>query len=86
MDVAGITGAAGGKMVVPLLVAATLGLASAIGGVYEVGKAVENKRYWDTYYRNTHRLPRYGYRTGYYNYGNYARAAQKFAWSGYWLR
>ena len=56
---------------VPLAVAG-LALSSSLGGIYEIGKGLENRRFWDTYYRRTGRRPKYPYRSGYYSYKNYA--------------
>ena len=64
------------------LMAGAIGLTSAVGGIYGIGQAFENKRYWDTYYRNTGRKPRYPYRTGYYNYNNIAQSLGRFGIAG----
>lgn len=51
-----------------------LGLSAGLGGIYEVGRIAENKRYWETYRKNTGVTPRYPYRTGFNNLGGYASA------------
>lgn len=54
-------------MVAPLAVG-LIAAGSALSGVYNVGKAVENRRFWSEYYKNTHFAPRYPFRSGYYDY------------------
>lgn len=49
---------------VPLLF--TLGGIS--NGIYAVGKAYDNYRYWSDYYRNTGYRPRYPWRAGMYDW------------------
>lgn len=64
------------------LAAVGLGLSSSIGGIYEVAKGFENRRYWDTYYSNHHVRPKYPYRSGYYSYNSYANALGRFSFAG----
>lgn len=52
-------------MPLPLLAAGLIAGGSAISGVYHVKKAIESRKYWDEYYRNTGYRPRYPYRSGY---------------------
>lgn len=71
-------------IVIPALVAG----AALVGGLYEVGKAYENRRYWDSYRRNTGRSPRWYFRSGYSNLGSYSRiigysAAMPWSYGGY---
>lgn len=49
-------------MVLPALV----GIGATLSGIYSVGKAVDNYRYWDDYYKKTGFRPKYMWRT----YGN----------------
>lgn len=64
---------------VGVLTAALVGSAIA-GGVYSAGKGFENQRYWDDYYKNTHRRPKYRFRSGYNNtFGYYSSAVGRFA-------
>lgn len=48
--------------------ATTLVGSNALSGLYNVGRAVDNKRFWDDYYKNTGFKPRYPYRSGYYDW------------------
>lgn len=70
-------------MVLPLLAAGLIAGGSALSGVYSVGKAVENRRYWSEYYKNTHRSPRYRWRSGYYDYLNASGSAMRSAGFSY---
>lgn len=54
-------------MVAPLIAVPFL-VGSSVGGLYSVGKGIENKRFWRDYARNTHRSPRYPFRAGRYDY------------------
>lgn len=65
---------------------AIAGLSAVIGGVYYVGKAKETRRFWDDYQKNTGVTPRYRYRSGFYTYGNYAKALGSFSYGYYGLR
>lgn len=47
-------------MVVPLLAGASF----AISSVYSAGRALDNYRYWDAYYRSTGHRPKYPFRSG----------------------
>lgn len=66
----GITGAAGGDHVLPLLPLA-YGLGATLNGIYSVGKAVDSYRYWNDYYRRTGIKPKYPFRAGVYDYLSY---------------
>ena len=66
-------------MVAPLALGLFAG-AAAIGGMYHVGQAYENRRYWDSYFKNTRRSPRYRYRSGYSNLGYYYAATSAAAY------
>lgn len=59
-------------LVAPLIAGAyaAFALGSVVSGGYHVGKALETRRYWQDYYRNTRRSPRYPFRVGYYDYVN----------------
>lgn len=57
-------------MPLPLLAGGLVAGGSALSGIYRVGKALENRRYWDAYYRNTGYRPLYPFRAGYYDYIN----------------
>lgn len=50
--------------VVPLLLGASFGLSS----IYNTGKALDTRAYWNDYYRNTGYRPRYSYRSGMYDW------------------
>lgn len=52
-------------MPLPLLAAGLIGAGSVLSGGVSVGKAFENRKYWDEYYRNTGYRARYPYRSGY---------------------
>lgn len=54
-------------MPLPLLAAGLIAGSSAVSGVYNVKKALESRKYWDDYYRNTGYRPRYPFRSGYYD-------------------
>lgn len=63
------------------------GLSSFVGGMYNVGKAIENQRYWDTYRKNTHRSPRYPYRSGLYDsYKYFASGVGRLSYGTYMMR
>lgn len=65
----------------PLLAA---GVGLSIGGLYSVGKAYDNFRFWEDYRRNTHRSPKYPWRSGYYDsFGYYANAVKELGYSAY---
>lgn len=51
-----------------MLPALLMGAGALAGGIYSVGQAVENNRYWRDYYRNTGFKPRYPWRTGQYDW------------------
>lgn len=51
-------------MVLPLLMAG----ATALGSIYSVGKAYDSVRYWNDYRRNTGFSPKYGFRSGEFDY------------------
>lgn len=57
-------------MVAPLLIAG--GIASGLSAFYTVGKAVDNVRYWNDYYRRTGYRPRYPFARGYHDWMNYS--------------
>lgn len=59
-----IAGIEGGEMLPALL----MGAGALVGGIYSVGQAVENNRYWNDYYRNTGFRPRYPFRAGQYDW------------------
>lgn len=54
-------------MVAPIL-PLFVGASFALQTVYNMGKASDTRRYWDSYYRNTGFRPRYPYRAGVYDY------------------
>lgn len=55
-------------MVLPLLIA---GAGLGLSAIYNVGKAYDNERYWDAYYRRTGFRPKYSWRAGRYDSVNY---------------
>lgn len=57
---------------IPFLVAGSA--AATIGGMYNVGQAYDSWRYWEDYRRNTHRSPRYPFRSGSVDYLKYSAA------------
>lgn len=80
------TGEGGIDMVAPLAVG-LIAVGSAMSGVYNVGKAVENRRYWSEYRRNTHFTPRYPWRSGYYDYlGSSGGSLRNFGFSYGYLK
>lgn len=44
------------------------GGAYALSGIYNVGKAIDTRNYWRSYYANTGFRPRYPYRAGVYDW------------------
>lgn len=54
-------------MVVPII-PVVAGASFALNSIYSAGKAIDNYRYWNDYYRNTGFRPRYKFRSGYYDY------------------
>lgn len=73
-------------MVAPL-VAGLVAVGSAMTGVYHVGKAVENARYWSEYTRNTGFAPKYPWRTGYYDsMSSIGASARNFGFSYHFLK
>lgn len=54
-------------MPLPLLAAGLIAGSGVVSGVYNVKKALESRKYWDDYYRNTGYRSRYPFRSGYYD-------------------
>lgn len=52
---------------------------TAIGAIYHVGRAVDNVRYWNDYYRNTRMRARYPFRSGQFDYMSELNSAGKDA-------
>lgn len=44
------------------------GVGFGLSTIYNTGKALDNRRYWNDYYRNTGYRPRYPYRAGVYDW------------------
>lgn len=57
-------------MVAPLVLAG--GVAAGLSGLYHVGKAVDNVRYWNDYYRRTGFRPRYPFAYHTYDWMSYS--------------
>ncbi len=55
------------------------GAGYALGGVYSLGKALENYDYWHTYSRRTGVHVRYPFRSGQFDYLKYASQSMLFA-------
>lgn len=55
-------------MPIPLLVA---GVGVGLSAVYNVGKAYDNARFWNDYYRRYHVRPKYPWRSGRFDHVNY---------------
>lgn len=54
------------------MIPALFAVASAgLGAYYTVGQFRDNKKYWNDYYRNTGRRPRYAYKSGSYDWMKY---------------
>lgn len=55
-------------MALPLLASGLIVGSNAVAGLYHVGKAQDNRRFWRDYYKNTGVRPKYPYRAGVYDY------------------
>lgn len=81
------TGEGGTEMVLPALAVGLIASGTFASGVYHVGKAVEQRKYWNDYRNRTGYTPRYPFRRGYYDYlGATGRMSSSLAGSygAYW--
>lgn len=51
-----------------MLPALLFGAGAVMQGIYSVGQALDNNRYWADYYKNTGVKPRYPWRAGKYDW------------------
>lgn len=72
ITVEGTTAGAGGEIVV---IPALVGIGATLSGMYSVGKAVDNYRFWNDYYKRTGFKPKYPWRSGYYDSGSWLAGA-----------
>lgn len=66
-------------MVAPLLLAG-----AGLSAFYNVGKSIDNWRYWSDYYKNTGYFPRYPFRSGAMDWAR--DFGRTFYSSAYWYR
>lgn len=62
-----------------------LAVGYGLSAIYSAGKALDNYRYWNDYYRNTGHRPRYPWHAGAYDWVSYAGGSLKSGISTYYL-
>lgn len=61
-----------GLSMFPYMYVGSKSVSSLLSTTYNVGRTYQNWQYWNDYYANTHRRSKYPFRSGAYDYLNFA--------------